>query len=70
LPTARSCEDVVDLLPKIKVELLLDHEQAARATEIITTVARTGHIADGEIFMLPVDDMIRIRTGERGDPAI
>jgi nitrogen regulatory protein P-II 1 len=66
----RGAEYVVDFLPKIKVELLLDDEQAARAVEVITTVARTGRIGDGKIFMLPVEDVIRIRTGERGDHAI
>jgi len=66
----RGAEYVVDFLPKIKVELLLDDEQAARAVEVITTVARTGRIGDGKIFMLPVEDVIRIRTGERGDRAI
>jgi len=66
----RGAEYVVDFLPKIKVELLLDDEQAARAVEVISTVARTGRIGDGKIFMLPVEDVIRIRTGERGDHAI
>jgi nitrogen regulatory protein P-II 1 len=66
----RGAEYVVDFLPKIKVELLLDDEQAARAVEVITTVARTGRIGDGKIFMLPVEDVIRIRTGERGEHAI
>jgi nitrogen regulatory protein P-II 1 len=66
----RGAEYVVDFLPKIKIELLLDDSQAARASEVIMTVARTGRIGDGKIFVLPVDDVIRIRTGERGDQAI
>jgi nitrogen regulatory protein P-II 1 len=66
----RGAEYVVDFLPKIKVELLLDDEQAARAAEVITSVARTGRIGDGKIFMLPVEDVIRIRTGERGEQAV
>jgi nitrogen regulatory protein P-II 1 len=66
----RGAEYVVDFLPKIKVELLLDDQQAARAAEIITTAARTGRIGDGKIFVLPVEDVIRIRTGERGEQAI
>jgi len=66
----RGAEYVVDFLPKIKVELLLDDQHAARAAEIITTAARTGRIGDGKIFVLPVEDVIRIRTGERGEQAI
>jgi nitrogen regulatory protein P-II 1 len=66
----RGAEYVVDFLPKIKVELLLDDAQAARAAQIITAAARTGRIGDGKIFTLPVEDVIRIRTGERGEQAI
>ena len=66
----RGAEYVVDFLPKIKIELLLEDAQAGRATDIITAVARTGRIGDGKIFVLPVDDVIRIRTGERGELAI
>ena len=66
----RGAEYVVDFLPKIKIEVLLDDAKAARAAEIITTAARTGRIGDGKIFITPVDDVIRIRTGERGEEAI
>jgi nitrogen regulatory protein P-II 1 len=66
----RGAEYVVDFLPKIKIELLLDDETAPRAAEAITTAARTGRIGDGKIFITPVEDVIRIRTGERGDEAI
>jgi len=66
----RGAEYVVDFLPKIKVELLLEDEKAVRAAEVIQAVARTGKIGDGKIFVLPVDDVIRIRTGERGDQAL
>jgi nitrogen regulatory protein P-II 1 len=66
----RGAEYVVDFLPKIKIEVLLDDAKAARAAEIITTAARTGRIGDGKIFLSPVDDVIRIRTGERGEEAI
>ncbi len=66
----RGAEYVVDFLPKIKIELLLDDAQASRASELIMNIARTGRIGDGKIFVLPVDDVIRIRTGERGDQAI
>jgi nitrogen regulatory protein P-II 1 len=66
----RGAEYVVDFLPKIKIELLLDDAQALRAADVITAVARTGRIGDGKIFISPVDDVIRIRTGERGELAI
>jgi nitrogen regulatory protein P-II 1 len=66
----RGAEYVVDFLPKIKIEVLLDDDKAARAVEIITQAARTGRIGDGKIFISPMDEVIRIRTGERGDEAI
>ncbi len=66
----RGAEYVVDFLPKIKIELLLDDKRAERAAEVIAAVARTGRIGDGKIFISPVEDVIRIRTGERGEEAI
>ena len=66
----RGAEYVVDFLPKIKIELLVDDAQAVTAAEIIETAARTGRIGDGKIFVLPIDEVVRIRTGERGGDAI
>jgi len=66
----RGAEYVVDFLPKIKIEIVLDDEQVKRVTEIIESAARTGKIGDGKIFILPIDDVVRIRTGERGDAAL
>ena len=66
----RGAEYVVDFLPKIKIEVLLDDAKAPRAVEVITTAARTGRIGDGKIFVSSVDDVVRIRTGERGGDAI
>jgi nitrogen regulatory protein P-II 1 len=66
----RGAEYILDFLPKIKIELLLDDEPAVRAAEIIAGAARTGRIGDGKIFVLPVEDAVRIRTGERGIEAI
>ena len=66
----RGAEYVVDFLPKIKIELLLEDERARRASELIESIARTSRIGDGKIFILPVDDVIRIRTGERGETAL
>jgi len=66
----RGAEYVVDFLPKIKIELLLDDADALRACKVIEETGRTGKIGDGKIFVLPVDDVIRIRTGERGADAV
>jgi nitrogen regulatory protein P-II 1 len=66
----RGAEYVVDFLPKIKIEMLLDDAEAARVVEVVTEAAKTGQIGDGKIFVLPVDEAIRIRTGERGRDAV
>ena len=66
----RGAEYVVDFLPKVKIEMVLEERLVERAVEIIQQAARTGRIGDGKIFVLPVDDVIRIRTGERGPDAI
>jgi nitrogen regulatory protein P-II 1 len=66
----RGAEYVVDFLPKVKIEVLLDDSQAAAVTEAIITTAHTGRIGDGKIFIMPVDDAVRIRTGERGPQAV
>src|SRR5712692_293688 len=62
----RGAEYVVDFLPKIKIELLVSDEKASAAAAVIEKTARTGRIGDGKIFVLPVDEAVRIRTGERG----
>lgn len=66
----RGAEYVVDFLPKIKIEVLLDEGMAAQAAEIIEQTAKTGRIGDGKIFVLLVNEVVRIRTGERGSDAI
>ena len=66
----RGAEYVVDFLPKIKIELLVSDEQAATAVETIMTTAKTGRIGDGKLFIIPIDEVVRIRTGERGASAI
>ena len=66
----RGAEYVVDFLPKIKIEIILEDDKAQRAASVVEGAARTGRIGDGKIFILPVDDVIRIRTGERGENAI
>jgi nitrogen regulatory protein P-II 1 len=65
----RGAEYQVEFLPKIKMEILVDDALVGPVVEVLTTTARTGHIGDGKVFVLPVDDVIRIRTGERGAAA-
>jgi nitrogen regulatory protein P-II 1 len=60
----------VDMLPKIKVELIVRDGDVERVVDAIIEAARTGAIGDGKIFIIPVADAIRVRTGERGDVAI
>lgn len=66
----RGAEYKVEFVPKIRVEVAVDDSQVDRAVETIETVARTGEIGDGKIMVLPVDQVLRIRTGERGADAI
>jgi nitrogen regulatory protein P-II 1 len=66
----RGAEYTVDFLPKVKLELVVADNDAAKAIETITSVARTGQIGDGKIFVTNLADVIRIRTGETGPEAI
>ena len=66
----RGAEYVVDFLPKVKVEIVLEDEAVERAVEAIMTSAKTGRIGDGKIFISSVEEAIRIRTGESGNDAI
>jgi len=66
----RSSEYVVDLIPKIKIEIVTDDESVEMITTKICDAARTGNIGDGKIFVYPVEDVIRVRTGERGKEAV
>ena len=66
----RDAEYILDFLPKIKIELLLDDAKVEHVATLIQSTARTGRIGDGKIFVSPVDDVIRIRTGEHGLDAI
>jgi nitrogen regulatory protein P-II 1 len=66
----RGAEYVVDFLPKVKLEIIIEDGQVERAVEAIQTAAKTGRIGDGKIFVSPVEEVIRIRTGERGNEAI
>jgi nitrogen regulatory protein P-II 1 len=66
----RGAEYAVDFLPKVKIELLVDDAKVAQLVDAIEKAARTGKIGDGKIFVMPVEEVIRIRTGERGHDAI
>jgi nitrogen regulatory protein P-II 1 len=66
----RGAEYVVDFLPKVKLEIIVRDEQVGEVVEAIEKAAKTGRIGDGKIFVLPIDEVVRIRTGERGSDAI
>ena len=66
----RGAEYVVDFLPKVKIEIVLADELVDRAIEAIVNTARTGKIGDGKIFVFPVEQVVRIRTGETGEAAV
>jgi nitrogen regulatory protein P-II 1 len=66
----RGSEYTVDFLPKVKIEIAVGDELVARTVDAIVKSAKTGKIGDGKVFVLPVDDIVRIRTDERGDAAV
>ncbi len=66
----RGAEYVVDFLPKVKVEVVVADPMVVRVVEAIERAAKTGRIGDGKIFVVPVEEVIRIRTGERGEEAL
>ena len=68
--TYRGSEYTLDFIPKVKIEVVVDNDQLDKALEAIIKTARTGKIGDGKIFVSTLDDVIRIRTGEKGKVAI
>jgi len=66
----RGSEYQVDFLPKSKLEIVVSDDQVEQVIEVIQKVARTGQVGDGKIFVIPIEDVVRIRTGESGDAAI
>jgi nitrogen regulatory protein P-II 1 len=66
----RGAEYVVDFIPKVKIEIAVADELVAKVVAAIELTAKTGRIGDGKIFVLPLEDAVRIRTGEKGDEAI
>jgi nitrogen regulatory protein P-II 1 len=66
----RGAEYVVAFVPKVKIEVLTTDAKASQVVEAVKAAARTGQIGDGKIFILPVEEALRIRTGERGEEAL
>ena len=66
----RGAEYAVDFLPKIKLDIVLADEMVERAVEAIIQAAHTGKVGDGKVFVSPVEQVVRIRTGETGDAAV
>ena len=66
----RGAEYIVDFLPKVKIEVVVKDEILNQVLDAVTEAAKTGRIGDGKIFVIPVEDTIRIRTGETGEEAI
>jgi nitrogen regulatory protein P-II 1 len=66
----RGAEYTVDFLPKVKIEIITPDDKVEKVVEVIQGAAKTGRIGDGKIFILPCEDVVRIRTGERGEDAI
>ena len=66
----RGAEYVVDFLPKVQISILVPDERVSDTVDAIVSGARTGRIGDGKIFITPVEEVVRIRTGERGSAAV
>ena len=66
----RGTEVMLNMIPKGKFELVVDDDQVDALVELIRSTARTGEVGDGKIFIFPVDEVVRIRTGEQGDAAV
>ena len=66
----RGAEYTVDLVPKVRLEVLVEDEDAKDIIDILVKSARTGRIGDGKVWSVPVDDIVRVRTGERGLDAL
>jgi len=66
----RGAEYVVDFIPKIKMEIVVSDDLVGKVVETVEEVAKTGRIGDGKIFVLPVEEAVRIRTGDKGEDAL
>jgi nitrogen regulatory protein P-II 1 len=68
--TFRGSEYTVDFVPKVRLEVLVESARAEEVVEVIVEASRTGKIGDGKVWSMPVDGVVRVRTGERGDDAL
>ncbi len=66
----RGAEYTVDLVPKVRIEVLVEDDDAATVTSVVVSAAKTGKIGDGKVWTIPVDDVARVRTGEHGPAAL
>jgi len=66
----RGAEYTVDLVPKVRVEVLVDDADAADVVDVVVKAAQTGRIGDGKVWVVPIEDVVRVRTGERGIDAL
>jgi nitrogen regulatory protein PII len=66
----RGSEYTVDFLPKVKIEIVVTDEMVAKTIDVVVKAAKTGKIGDGKVFVLPIEEAVRIRTDERGDAAV
>jgi len=66
----RGAEYTVDFVPKVRIEVLVDDADAARVVDVVVGAAQTGSIGDGKVWTTPVEDVVRVRTGERGPEAL
>ena len=66
----RGAEYTVDLVPKVRIEVLVEDESSATVAEVVVTAAQTGKIGDGKVWVVPVEDVVRVRTGEHGAAAL
>ncbi|MDQ1682758.1 MAG: nitrogen regulatory protein 1 [Frankiaceae bacterium] len=66
----RGAEYVVDFVPKVRIEMVVDDQDSAALVDVIVNAARTGKIGDGKVWVTAVEDLVRIRTGERGADAV
>lgn len=66
----RGAEYTIDFIAKVKIEVLAEDDEAAEVVQVILSTARTGQVGDGKIWVVPVEEVVRIRTGERGSDAV
>lgn len=68
--TYRGAEYTIDLVPKVRIEIVLDDSAVSDVVDAIVATARTGKIGDGKVWVVPLEDVVRVRTGERGPDAV